>query len=317
MPGAVLATINPNASLTDQARRRAQRFSPAAHTVRFRSAARLRTLAVSKTRTIYYSDQNNINGVAYDPAAPPMFYVQSGTTEEWTIQNNSSQVHTFHIHQVHFVVEAINGVTQAQQFVMDNVNVPAATTSGPGLVKVLLDFTDPAIVGTFLVHCHILSHEDGGMMAKIRVGTAPPLQLGTANVTFAGATAAAQTVSVTGGQAPYTASGCGGIANAAVSGGTVALSPVAAGGCVLTIADASQPSITATVTITVNAAAAAIAIAPNTLSIATAPAPSPQVYGAVRALRLHGDRGRLPERRNVDRRTASRRRVFARRDGCE
>jgi FtsP/CotA-like multicopper oxidase with cupredoxin domain len=278
MPGAILATINPNASLSDQARlRHGQRFSPAAHTVRFRSAARLRTLAVNNTRTIYYSDQNNINGVAYDPAAPPMFYVQSGTTEEWTIQNNSSQVHTFHIHQVHFVVEAINGVTQSQQYVMDDVNVPAATTSGPGLVKVLLDFTDPTIIGTFLLHCHILSHEDGGMMAKIRVGTAPPLTVSSSSVTFAGATAAAQTVSIAGGEAPYAVSGCSGVVNASVSGNTVSLSPVAAGGCVLTIADSSNPSITATVTIAVNAGAAAITIAPNTLSFASATAASQNV----------------------------------------
>jgi suppressor of ftsI len=68
------------------------------------------------------------------------------------------------------VVEAINGTTQSQQFVMDNVNVPAATASGPGSVKLLLDFTDPTIIGTFLLHCHILSHEDGGMMAKTASG---------------------------------------------------------------------------------------------------------------------------------------------------
>ena len=34
---------------------------------------------------------------------------------------------------------------------------------------VLIDFRDPTIKGTFLFHCHILDHEDGGMMAKITV----------------------------------------------------------------------------------------------------------------------------------------------------
>ena len=71
--------------------------------------------------------------------------------------NTSTQVHTFHMHQIHLLVEAINGATQAQQYVKDNVNVPAATSSGPGTVKIRLDFTDPPIVGTFLVHCHILA----------------------------------------------------------------------------------------------------------------------------------------------------------------
>jgi hypothetical protein len=39
-----------------------------------------------------------------------------------------------------------------------------------------MDFRDPNTVGTFLYHCHLLDHEDGGMMALIRVepATAPP-----------------------------------------------------------------------------------------------------------------------------------------------
>jgi FtsP/CotA-like multicopper oxidase with cupredoxin domain len=36
-------------------------------------------------------------------------------------------------------------------------------------VKVIMDFRDPEIAGTFVYHCHILDHEDGGMMAKIEV----------------------------------------------------------------------------------------------------------------------------------------------------
>jgi FtsP/CotA-like multicopper oxidase with cupredoxin domain len=36
-------------------------------------------------------------------------------------------------------------------------------------VKLLMDFRNPEIAGTFLYHCHILEHEDGGMMGTIRV----------------------------------------------------------------------------------------------------------------------------------------------------
>jgi hypothetical protein len=85
----------------------------------------------------------------------------------------------------------------------------------------LLDFTDPVVVGTFLLHCHILSHEDGGMMAKIRVGTAPPLSLGSSQVTFASASAPSQNVSITGGAAPYSVSGCANVANGTISGSTL------------------------------------------------------------------------------------------------
>ena len=222
------------------------------------------TTPATRAQTLYYSDQNTINGQTYDPSGAPQFYAQSGTVEEWTIINTSSQVHTFHIHQIHFALEAINGVSQAQEFVMDNVNVPAASASGPGSVKILLDFTDPAIIGTFLLHCHILSHEDAGMMAKIQVGTAPPLGLSAATVSFAGPTAAAQTVTVSGGTTPYAISGCGGTANGTIAGSKISISPVAAGSCVFTISDAH--GLTAPLSITVAAAAAKMTVSPNSLS---------------------------------------------------
>jgi hypothetical protein len=43
------------------------------------------------------------------------------------------------------------------------------TVQGQGKVKVLIPFTNPVIVGEFVYHCHILSHEDNGMMAVIEV----------------------------------------------------------------------------------------------------------------------------------------------------
>jgi hypothetical protein len=35
-----------------------------------------------------------------------------------------------------------------------------------------MDFRDPNIVGTFVYHCHLLEHEDNGMMGRIRVDPA-------------------------------------------------------------------------------------------------------------------------------------------------
>ena len=52
----------------------------------------------------------------------------------------------------------------------DTIIVDPWTGSGPyPSVKVRMDFRDPEIAGTFVYHCHILDHEDGGMMAKIEV----------------------------------------------------------------------------------------------------------------------------------------------------
>ncbi|MGA2394125.1 MAG: multicopper oxidase family protein [Candidatus Lustribacter sp.] len=133
--------------------------------------------APAQERLIHFTEDANgfyINGQAYSPTAAPQIVAQSGTTEEWTLENDTQEVHSFHIHQVHFVVESINGVPQPNEHWLDTYDIPpeGVGVTGqliPSLTKVLLDFRDPTIRGTFLFHCHILDHEDGGMMAKVQV----------------------------------------------------------------------------------------------------------------------------------------------------
>ena len=271
MPAAVLASLNPTSSPSDQVRYEQQRVSRKAIRYRFHRVRDIVTQPIAATQTVYYSDQNTINGVAYDPSAAPMFYAQTGTVQQWTIINNSFQVHTFHMHQIHFVIQSVNGVAPAQQFVLDNVNVPSATANGRGVVVLLLDFTDPVVVGTFLVHCHILSHEDGGMMAKIRVGTAPPLSTSSSQVTFTSPSAPAQNVTISGGQAPYSVSGCAGVANGSIAGSTLTISPAGGGSCTMIVEDST--GLTATVSVTVQAPAA-ISLSPTTVGFAN-PAATP------------------------------------------
>jgi hypothetical protein len=43
-----------------------------------------------------------------------------------------------------------------------------ATDNGPSVLKVIIPFTDPAIVGCFVYHCHAVDHEDKGMMGSSR-----------------------------------------------------------------------------------------------------------------------------------------------------
>jgi FtsP/CotA-like multicopper oxidase with cupredoxin domain len=93
MPAALLAAIDPSpptataaapAAEAKAALRSSRALSPQAQRFRFPSSVRrTRSATIAQTRTIYYSDQNTINGAAYDPAAAPMFYAQSGTVEEW------------------------------------------------------------------------------------------------------------------------------------------------------------------------------------------------------------------------------------------
>jgi FtsP/CotA-like multicopper oxidase with cupredoxin domain len=133
--------------------------------------------APSAEHTIHFTEDDNgfyLNGAQYDPTAAPMITSHSGTTEEWTLENDTQELHAFHIHQTHFIVESVNGVTVANQHWQDTailtpMGVGVAGQLVPSITKVLIDFRDPTIRGTFLFHCHILDHEDGGMMAKIAV----------------------------------------------------------------------------------------------------------------------------------------------------
>jgi FtsP/CotA-like multicopper oxidase with cupredoxin domain len=103
-----------------------------------------------------------INGKKYGPTDPPMTTVAVGKYQHWRVVNDTQEVHPFHIHQVHFLSYAENGIRPEHPEWLDTVNVPVK-----GSVDLMMDFTDPIIRGTSLFHCHLLSHEDKGMMAKL------------------------------------------------------------------------------------------------------------------------------------------------------
>jgi FtsP/CotA-like multicopper oxidase with cupredoxin domain len=115
----------------------------------------------------------------FDPNAAPAITAVQGTVEEWTIENHALENHEFHFHQLHFLVESqnnfkINGDTPAPGILgqyLDMVEVPNwdGNTAHPfPNVKVRIDFRGHD-VGTFVFHCHILNHEDLGMMNIIQV----------------------------------------------------------------------------------------------------------------------------------------------------
>ena len=115
--------------------------------------------------TVTFTEDKNgfyINGQKFAADASPMTSARIGTYQHWRIVNQTAELHPFHIHQVHFLAYVENGVPLAQPAWLDTVNVPYA-----GSVDVILDFTDPAIKGMSVFHCHLLNHEDKGMMAKI------------------------------------------------------------------------------------------------------------------------------------------------------
>jgi hypothetical protein len=89
-------------------------------------------------------------------------------------------------------------------------------------------------------------------------GPAAVITLSPSSLAFAGPSAAAQSATISGGTAPYGASGCAGIATATVSGSSVSVKPAAVGSCTLTIADSASHS--QTLSVTVNAAATGSAV---------------------------------------------------------
>jgi len=108
----------------------------------------------------------------YDPASTaPNITVHQGDVEDWIIENRSRELHAFHIHQIHFMLLDWNGVPINEPFLRDTINVAYWDGNSPVYpsVKLRMDFRDPKIVGTFVYHCHLLEHEDGGMMGAIRV----------------------------------------------------------------------------------------------------------------------------------------------------
>jgi suppressor of ftsI len=103
-----------------------------------------------------------INEEKFSPDAAPLARVKVGTYQHWRIVNATGELHPMHIHQVHFLVYAENDKPIARPLWLDTVNVPYG-----GSVDVIMDFTDPVIRGMSVFHCHLLNHEDKGMMAKV------------------------------------------------------------------------------------------------------------------------------------------------------
>ncbi len=146
--------------------------------------AGLRDVTPTATRKLFFSEEfGGTNGPiqfyitvdgqpqrVFNPNEKPAITTKVGAVEDWTIENHALETHDFHIHQIHFMVLEVNGQPVANQDMRDTIEIPYWTGKGPyPSVKLRMDFRDPTIAGTFLFHCHILLHEDLGMMHKILV----------------------------------------------------------------------------------------------------------------------------------------------------
>jgi FtsP/CotA-like multicopper oxidase with cupredoxin domain len=146
--------------------------------------AGLATAKVTAQRHLYFSEEfNGTNGPSqfyitvdgqkphiFEPDEKPPIVTKVGAVEDWTVENRALETHAFHIHQIHFMLLEVDGKPLANQDLRDTIEIPFWSGSGPyHSVKMRMDFRDPEIAGTFVYHCHILDHEDAGMMHKILV----------------------------------------------------------------------------------------------------------------------------------------------------
>jgi FtsP/CotA-like multicopper oxidase with cupredoxin domain len=119
--------------------------------------------------TNFFITVDGATPVLFDPSNPPAIVAHQGTVEDWTVENRALENHEFHIHQIHFLLLEKNGLSVDSEQYLDTVQVPYWSGTGPyPSVKLRMDFRGPD-VGDFVYHCHILGHEDSGMMATIRV----------------------------------------------------------------------------------------------------------------------------------------------------
>jgi FtsP/CotA-like multicopper oxidase with cupredoxin domain len=111
------------------------------------------------------SDIFTINGVPFDPERTDTI-VKVGTVEEWELVNGGGMMmdfdHPFHIHTNAFQLVSENGRKPFFSAWKDVVNVPMG-----GSVRIRIPFQD--FSGRTVYHCHILDHEDLGMMAVIEM----------------------------------------------------------------------------------------------------------------------------------------------------
>ena len=96
------------------------------------------------------------------------YQIPLNNVEVWTLQNNTPIAHPFHLHNVPFYILDINGVAPPPELAgrKDVVLVPG----GQGTVRFITkfeDFANPDV--PYMYHCHMLTHEDGGMMGQFIV----------------------------------------------------------------------------------------------------------------------------------------------------
>jgi len=105
-----------------------------------------------------------INGAPFWRAKP--IRAKIGETQIWTVNNTTPWSHPMHLHGFFFQVLDKNGAPVRPLEWKDTVSVPLKQS-----LRLLVRFDDRP--GTWMVHCHILDHAEGGLMTTVQLGNGP------------------------------------------------------------------------------------------------------------------------------------------------
>jgi FtsP/CotA-like multicopper oxidase with cupredoxin domain len=106
-----------------------------------------------------------VNGAPFWKAKP--FRASLGETQIWVVKNDTEWDHPFHLHGFFFMPLDDKDQPVRPLAWKDTVNVPMKST-----VRLLVTFDERP--GTWMFHCHILDHADGGLMGTVHVGPGHP-----------------------------------------------------------------------------------------------------------------------------------------------
>lgn len=147
--------------------RAADRLAPApAPPAKLNTIAAFDEAEVATTRRFELSDSFEINGDAMDMGRIDET-VTVDTLERWVVENSTSLPHSFHVHDVQFRIAAIDGAAPPPELAgwKDTIFTEPETE-----YELLMRFDDYADADTpYMYHCHLLWHEDQGMMGQFAV----------------------------------------------------------------------------------------------------------------------------------------------------
>ncbi|MEO7042619.1 MAG: multicopper oxidase family protein, partial [Gemmatimonadaceae bacterium] len=138
----------------------APQIAPVSIPIVLRPIPALDTNKATVTHLIVFS-QGLINGQLMDMDRVDV-HAKLGATEIWQVENIVGMDHPFHLHGFQFQVLDRNGVPEPYRSWNDVVNVPKHET-----MRFIVKYSD--YPGKWMFHCHILAHEDNGMMAVLEV----------------------------------------------------------------------------------------------------------------------------------------------------